>query len=507
MPKINRRQFFILSAAGAVTASVANWAIRVALTQEIAQSKKTSPTSSQLYESANGLLEVNLEASNRPINVAGKQAYLMSYNGQVPAPRLEAKAGDTVRIHFTNNLSQPTNLHYHGLHVPPTGNADNPFLSIEPGESLTYKFTIPKNHPSGTFWYHPHHHGYVAEQLFAGLAGLFIVRGELDEIPEIQAAKEEFLVLKDFDLDASGRILPPNPMAMMLGREGQLLTVNAQVNPSLSIAKGGLLRLRMLNASPSRFYRLSLENHPFYLIATDGVAIAAPVELEELLLAPGERAEVLVRGEREPGQYRLLTLPYDRGGMGMMGGGMGMMGRGMGMMGGHRMGQNFQTSSQVLATLTYQGSVATLPLPKQLISVETLPEPETVRRFELSMSGMGMGMGSGMGMSFTFNGQTFDMDRIDTQVKLDTIEDWELINVDRDRMDHPFHLHINRFQVMSRNGQPEPYRAWKDTVLVRGGETVRIRIPFRDFAGKTVYHCHILDHEDLGMMGIVNIQA
>lgn len=489
MPQINRRQFLVLSVASAVTASVTNWTI--------AQGNKTPAASSKLYKSANGLLELNLEAGIRPVTLAGRQAYLMSYNGQIPAPRLEAKAGDTARIHFTNNLSQSTNLHYHGLHVPPTGNADNPFLSIEPGESLTYEFIIPKNHPSGTFWYHPHHHGYVAEQLFAGLAGLFIVRGELDEIPEIQAAKEEFLVLKDFDLDESGRIISPNHMAMMLGREGQLLTVNGQVNSNLSIAKGGLLRLRILNASPSRFYRLSLENHPLYLIATDGGGINAPVKLEELLLAPGERAEVLVRGEKEPGQYRLLTLPYDRGGMGMMGG--------------HMMGNSTQSRPQVLATLTYQGSVATLPLPKQLISVETLPEPETVRRFELSMamgSGMGMGMmGSGRGMSFTFNGQTFDMDRIDTQVKLNTIEDWELINVDPDRMAHPFHLHINRFQIVSRNGQPEPYRVWKDTVLVRGGESVRIRIPFRDFAGKTVYHCHILDHEDLGMMGIVEIKS
>ncbi len=487
MPKINRRQFLLLSAAGAVTASIANWAN--------AQSHKTLPASSKLYKSANGLLELNLEARNLPVNLAGKPAYLMSYNGQVPAPRLEAKAGDNVRIHFTNNLSQPTNLHYHGLHVPPTGNADNPFLSIEPGESLTYEFTIPKNHPSGAFWYHPHHHGYVAEQLFGGLAGLFIVRGELDEIPEVKAAKEEFIVLQDFALDTSGRIQPPDHMQIMMGREGQLLTVNGQVNPSFTIAKGGLLRLRILNASPSRFYRLSLENHPLYLIATDGVAIAASVELEELLLAPGERAEVLVRAEREPGEYRLLTLPYDRGGMGMMGGHM-MRGRG------HRMGRSSQTNSQVLATLSYQGSITPLPLPQQLLPVETLPEPKNVRRLELSMA-----MAPGMGMVFTFNGQTFAPERVDTQVKLNTVEDWELINVDPDRMDHPFHLHINRFQVVSRNGQSEPYLAWKDTVLVRGGETVRIRIPFRDFAGQTVYHCHILDHEDLGMMGIVNMQA
>jgi FtsP/CotA-like multicopper oxidase with cupredoxin domain len=121
--------------------------------------------------------------------------------------------------------------------------------------------------------------------------------------------------------------------------------------------------------------------------------------------------------------------------------------------------------------------------------------------------GMGVGMETGMGMAFTFNGKTFDPNRVDTEVKLGTTEDWELVNVDPDRMDHPFHLHINPFQVISRNGQPEPFAAWKDTVLVRGGETVRIRIPFRDFAGKSVYHCHILDHEDLGMMGVVEMKA
>jgi FtsP/CotA-like multicopper oxidase with cupredoxin domain len=291
-------------------------------------------------------------------------------------------------------------------------------------------------------------------------------------------------------------------MVMMRGREGQLITVNGQVNPSLSLAKGGLLRLRILNASPSRFYRLALENHPFYLIATDGGVIDAPIELEELLLAPGERAEVLVRGDKESGQYRLLNLPYDRGGMNMMGmmhGSGHMMDGGMGMMGG-----DTQTNPQVLATLTYGGSVSPLPLPQQLLSVEELSQPKTIRRFELSMA---MGSGMGIGMSFTFNGKTFNSDHTDTTVKLNTVEDWELVNVDPDGMDHPFHLHINPFQVISRDGKPELYRAWKDTVLVKSNETVRIRIPFRDFAGKTVYHCHILDHEDLGMMGIVEIKS
>ncbi len=120
---------------------------------------------------------------------------------------------------------------------------------------------------------------------------------------------------------------------------------------------------------------------------------------------------------------------------------------------------------------------------------------------------------SGMGMVFLINGQPFKSDtpseslreRIDMQVKLDTVEDWEIVNTGV--MDHPFHLHVNHFQVISRNGQPELYPTWKDTVLVPRGETVRIRIPFRDFTGTTVYHCHILDHEDLGMMGTLAIQA
>ena len=116
-----------------------------------------------------------------------------------------------------------------------------------------------------------------------------------------------------------------------------------------------------------------------------------------------------------------------------------------------------------------------------------------------------MGRGRGMGMVFAFNGQPFAPDRIDTSVKLGHTEDWELINRDPHQMDHPFHLHVNFFQVIERDGIPEPYRAWRDTILVRAGERVRIRVKFADFTGKTMYHCHISDHEDLGMMGTLDI--
>ena len=312
MVYINRRQFLALSTAGAGSAIFASCAGKwTSNTQALSNS---SPDLSQLYQSKDGLLELDLEASESLVNLGGKQAYLLTYNGQIPAPRLEAKPGDQVRIHFTNNLSQPTNIHYHGLHIPITGNADNVFLKIEPGDQLTYEFQIPPNHPAGTFWYHPHLHGLVAEQLFGGLAGLFILRGELDEIPEIKAAKEEFLVLQDFALDNDGKPMGSAHMSLMAGREGETITANGQVNPHLSLAEAGLLRLRILNASPSRFYRLALEDHPFYQIATDGGALNEPVEVRELLLTPGQRAEVLVKGDPKSGKYRLVSLPYDRGG-------------------------------------------------------------------------------------------------------------------------------------------------------------------------------------------------
>ncbi|MGB3790635.1 MAG: multicopper oxidase family protein [Phormidesmis sp.] len=527
---MKRRQFLSIGAVG-TAAVLLSQCSRVPSSQVQSSSTQPSELSDSVafptvYTSADGLLELDLEASYRTINLDGQQATLMAYNAQVPGPRLEAKPGDTVRIRFTNNLPEPTNLHYHGLNISHSGNADNVFLSIEPGETFVYEFTIPKNHPAGTFWYHPHRHGFVADQVFAGLSGFFVVRGDLDEVPEVQAASEVFLALKDFQLNDEGKIAESDRMALMMGREGSLVTASGEVNPTLSIPTNGLLRLRLLNASISRFYRLQVEQHPMYLIATAGGAISKPVELKELLLVPGERAEVLIKGDQTPGSYRLLNLPYDRGGMGMMGhGAMGGMNMGkdsssmkngsmdmgdMDMTGSHSMeNMNADSSSasegeaMPLATFNYGNDTSrSTTLPAQLILVAPLAEPQNTRRLELSMR-----MSFLKGMTFTINDKTYSHDRVDIQVPLGTTEEWEIANVDTDMMDHPFHLHAAAFQVVSRNGVPEPYPAWKDTVLVRGGETLRIRIPFKDFPSKSVYHCHILDHEELGMMGVIDVQA
>lgn len=454
----------------------------------------TSPSRSRLT-SQGGLLSVNLTAAEQRVPLAGSAATLFSYNQQVPGPLWEARAGDTVQVTLTNRLAAPTNLHFHGLHIPPTGQADNVFLAIPPGEQQRYEFTVPDRHPGGLFWYHPHYHGSVAEQVFGGLAGGWIIRGAVDDIPEIRAAKEAILVLQDFDLDRRGRRREPMPMFRRWGREGNVITVNGDRPPELTLPQSGLLRLRLLNASASRIYRLRLDNHPWFLIGLDGGTLSEPVELEiDLILAPGERADLLVPGTRSPDRYALLSLPYDRGIADMMAGmGGGHPGRGM-------MGERDRSSDRpfTLATLTYGEPTTPVPLPQRLIPFSPLSEPSQRREFVLDH-------GIDQGQFFLINGRAFAHDRIDTTVRLGTVEDWRIIN--QAGMDHPFHIHTNAFQVLTQNGQPFPFPVWKDVINVKAYQAVDLRIAFTEFPGKTVYHCHILDHEDQGMMGVLDIQA
>lgn len=424
-------------------------------------------------------IEFPLEASEFQTPAGNRGGLLFGYNGQVPGPILETRAGDTVRIRFRNSLPEDTNLHFHGLHVPPTGNADNALLMVPAGESFDYEWTLPADHPAGLNWIHPHMHGTTARQVARGLAMPLIVRGPLDEEPAIQSATEHMLVLQDFDLNAAGLPLEPGMMERNLGREGPLVTVNGRLRPALSIRPGGWARLRLINASPSRFYRLSVEEHTLLQVATDGGSLAAPREVDELLLLPGERADLMVRGSRPGGSYALRNLPYDRGG------GMGMF---------PSAGLPF-----TLATLDYEGDAVEAPaLSERLASIDPLPEPARSRTFVL---GGGMGGMMGGGMAFTINGRTFNPNRVDTRVRLGDVEEWTFINAMA--MDHPMHIHTNPFQVIGRGGEPEA--AWRDIVLVPRNGSARIRTQFRDYAGKLVYHCHILDHEDLGMMGILEI--
>ncbi len=425
-------------------------------------------------ENAGNLVEFHLEAAEKWLAVGGRQGFLYAYNGTVPGPLLEVSAGDTLRVQFRNSLPEETNLHFHGLHAPPSGNADNSFLMVGPGETRVYQIEVPANHPSGTFWIHPHIHGKTARQVSRGLAMPLVVRGGLEQIPEIGMAPEVSLVIQDFNLDAAGYPVEPQGMSAMQGRQGGLVTTNGGLNPTIPIAPGGLVRLHLLNASSSKFYTLVLEGHPLLQVASSGGALPTLRQLDRLSLAPGERAQVLVSGVQRPGSYRLTAL----------GGNMG----------------------SPAATLTYtESAVAATALPEQLVPVHTLPPPERVRSFVLgeSMSrGMGMGRTAAMsGTQFTINGLAFDPARVDTTVKLGDVEDWEFINPSM--MAHPMHIHTNPFQLVDGSGNAEA--AWRDIAVAPAGGRVRVRMQFLDYPGKTFYHCHILDHEDLGMMGILEI--
>ena len=466
---MDRRQFLSFIAVAASTPLFSQCARRDAVPRIVSQ---------------DGLLELSLTAQGQTQRLAGQRAKVLTYNGQMPGPTLEARAGDTVRLTLINQLDTPTNLHYHGLHISPE--IDDVFREVPPGERYTYEFQIPANHPAVTAWYHPHYHLDVARQVFGGLAGPLVIRGDLDDIPELQQANEALLMLQDFE--AALQPTEPHALGLKWGREGSLLLANGQRNPVIDMPQNGLLRLRLVNASASRIYQLQLRDHPWFLMATDRGAISSPTALNTLRLSPGERAELLIPGQQEPGDYQLISLPYDRG-MGSM---VDSLGDAV-----QQMSGIVQPTQTTIATLRYQPSDYSepLPLPQALIPVSPLPTPTTTREFVLNH-----GIGAG---GFIINNNSFDMNRVDTHVRLNQVEDWKIIN--QASIDHPFHLHTNRFQVIERNGQPPPFLAWKDTVSIKGYESVTIRVRFEDFVGRTVYHCHILDHEDQGMMGIVEI--
>ncbi len=441
--------------------------------------------------SAGGRLDVELVAAPLNVPFGDRKRFAYTYNGTTPGPTLRIRPGDVLSITLVNRLGETTNLHTHGLHVSPSGHADNVFVAVADGERRTYTYEIPHDHRSGTFWYHPHMHEMVAPQVFGGLAGMIVVEDELDDLPELAGATERVLVLSDPAIGNSANVLDASMMTKMRGREGDVVVVNGVVAPTIAARAGTLEHWRVLNASPSRYYRLSLDGHPFAVIGTDGGRLTTPHDAPEVLLAPGERVEMLV-APSTAGSYRLQALPYNRGSVGMG-------------------GSTGSSTRTLVATMTTTGTAPPAALPAALAPAASLTlAPATSRRELVLAMGMGGGNGGGMGgggggmgRSFTINGKTFDPARTNITTKLGRVEEWTLTNTST--MDHPFHLHVWPFQVVARTDGAPITPGWKDTVNVPAGEAVTVRVPLTDIAGRTVYHCHILDHEDLGMMGVIQV--
>ena len=423
-------------------------------------------------------VEVRLSAAPTRFSLLpGVVTDVFSYNGQIPGPTLEVREGDRVIVHFHNDLPEPTTIHWHGMHVP--ANMDgSPYHVVEPGERYDYVFTI---HPgtAGTYWYHPHPHHGTAQQLARGLYGALIVRAIDDPLTGI--VSEKTLILSDNRFLADGSIDFPEPSSLQgrvdreNGREGDIVFVNGEVMPTLTIRSGEVQRWRVINASAARVYRLALPGHRFLHVGSDGGLFERPVELDEILLANAERVELLVRGTGPPGGRSVLqALPYDR-----------------------YVPQTRPADwnrTRDLLTLEYseEGPVTPKSLPAILRPIPALdPAKATTTRLMVLTQGM-------------INGRIMDMSRVDERAPLGATEIWEIENLVG--MDHPFHLHGFQFQVLERNGVPESQRSWKDTVNVPKHETLRFIVRYDDHPGKWMFHCHIVDHEEHGMMGVLEVR-
>jgi FtsP/CotA-like multicopper oxidase with cupredoxin domain len=440
-----------------------------------------------VLSSKGGELRARLEVAERTIEVDGTLVTTTIYNGQYVPPVLRLKPGDTLFLQLANLSPAPTNEHFHGLNVSPRINpdatvSDNVFVHIEPGRTLDYKVNIPSSHNPGLYWYHSHQHGSSEQQVMGGLSGGMVIEGLLDPIPQLAGIRERVLLLKDIQIGPDGRVPDDIDSSAPTHR-----TVNGQTNPTLSIAPGEIQLLRIGNISANMYYRLKLPGHRFHELARDGNRHNRLVVFDELLLPPASRSEVLIQGGAA-GSYELKSLAIDTG------------------------PQGDTAPETTLMTVVSQG----LPriqasLPEVLPAVEDFRTLPVARRrtitFQESADGNSFYIDSGNGPV------QFDPNRVDSTIESGTVEEWTILNPTGEW--HVFHIHQTDFQVTEINGVAQPFTGHQDNVNVdyqadasSPPGQVKLLIDFRNplIVGKFVYHCHILEHEDGGMMAVAEVQ-
>jgi FtsP/CotA-like multicopper oxidase with cupredoxin domain len=433
--------------------------------------------------------------------IKGSRASLINIERSYLGPIIRTRTGQKVRIRFTNDLADKSIVHWHGLHVPAEMDG-HPRLVIPRGETYVYEFEVRNR--AGTYWYHPHPHGMTGPQVYGGLAGLFLVSDDEEKAAGLPAGEYDIpLVIQDRAFDNRNQLiyLSGHRMEQMTGFLGDWILVNG--NPDFILpAATRAYRLRLLNGSNSRIYKLAWQDgSPLTVIGTDGGLLETPAQRDYVMLGPAERIELWVDFSRYPvgSETALISLPFEGG---MLGGG--RMGRGM-------MGPGAALPNgagfPIFKVRVNRREKASPALPKRLSTINRYRAADAVnaghpKRFNLEMRHM----------AWTINGRLFRMDQVDhdEKVRLDSLEIWEFINEGSGmgmmggmNMPHPLHLHGKQFQVLERRGVlHDGYvdDGWKDTVLLMPGERIRILVRFGDYPGLFLYHCHNLEHEDMGMM-------
>jgi FtsP/CotA-like multicopper oxidase with cupredoxin domain len=423
--------------------------------------------------SKNGVLKTTLTADYQVGKVDNKTITAMVYNGSLPGPTLHVYPGDRLEINLINNLNEPTNLHFHGFHVSPANDSDNIFLEVAPGKTQHYIVNIPKDHPLGTDWYHPHLHGLTYSQVSAGMSGLLIVEGLQKLLPKpLQNITTQNFAIRDFPFDPLFQTTR-NMSNTLTGHER--LTTNGEINPQVNIKSGETQLWRIANIGSENYISVGLAGHKFHIIAEDGYPVWKVRENNTLFLPSGKRFDLLVTGTGN-GSFPLSVVND---------------------------AFNDHPLGTVLATAHVQGNqkdVNIIPTTLQKFS----NEEKDLSNATIAAHRVLYWQSDDRNWIYTINNRTFDPNRLDYKVKLGTVEEWKLIGHDPQVSGnfHPFHIHTNHFQVMSVNGKPYNAHGYQDTVMIPTAPgSVVIRIPFNDYVGKSVYHCHLLFHEDYGMMG------
>lgn len=457
----------------------------------------------QERRSVNGELVTTLRAAYGYRDIGGYRLYLRGFEDQMPGPTLRAQPGDVLRITLINDLppnreqmpaymNQPhmlnlTNFHVHGLHVSPAGLSDNVLRTMEPGQAYQIEIRIPEDHPRGTYWYHPHHHGSADVQLSSGMAGALIIEDGPEQVPEVAAAKDVTLVLGEVVFDGFGMVEGFD--ALFSETSVRFLSLNGQRAPTITMRPGEVQRWRLLHAGYQDDLFLHLADHKMQAIARDGIGLVIIGEGEvctdqmerrdTVLIAPGQRIDVLVKAGA-PGSYELEALPYNQG---------------------------YPSPFGPIATLKVEGEPLEMALPGRLAPppLPTIRDEEITNRRRVVFSAVvpeNEAAAHWREFTFLIDGKTFDINRVDHAIKLGAVEEWTLVNAHFH--DHIFHIHVNPFELIKVNGEDVP-PVWLDTVVLPRNGSLTFRSRFTDFPGRYVLHCHMMNHEEMGMMQLIEV--
>lgn len=436
---------------------------------------------------------------------------LRSYNGQIHGPIIEAIPGDTLNITLENHLppdppmdpDQPetephgfntTNLHFHGLHVSPAGNSDNVMLALTPGHRFEYEVKIPLDHPAGTYWYHAHKHGAATIQLASGMAGPLIIRGDIDRVPAIRAAEERIILFQQIPYQLTDDPTMPGQQANMVESYdlfkngawqtlGRRFTLNGVVEPTYEMTSGEVQRWRFIHGGIREMLRLRLvrrqgnQEIPLsqYQIAQDGITTGRIDEVTETEMHPGYRVDVMVRATEAngtpllPGTYFLVddNVPAPAPG--------------------HTLARVVVSKGKMKMSLPKAEELAPLAPFQPIQDAEITGQQQAVFSIDTSVTPP----------RFLINGKEFDPHAV-RKLPLDAVQEW---TVTSQNFNHPFHIHVNPFQFTTADGKI----LWKDTLMVRAGQTFKLRTRYARYLGQFMMHCHIVEHGDLGMAEVLEV--